>query len=466
MKKITVIALLLAAALGAQARNGSGKPAYKDAGRPVEERVSDLLSRMTLEEKVMQLNQYTLGRNDNANNVADPVDKIPAEIGSLIYFDTSPGLRNRLQKKAIEQSRLGIPVLFGYDVIHGFRTTYPISLAQACSWNPALVKQAAEVAAQEARMSGVEWTFSPMIDVARDGRWGRVSEGYGEDPYANAVYGVAAVEGYQGDNLADSRRVAACLKHFVGYGASEAGRDYVYTEISRQTLWDTYIPPYQAGIEAGAATVMSCFNDISGTPGTANPYILTEVLKERWAHDGFVVSDWAAIEQLRSQGVAADRKEAAEKAAYEAKVGHPVHDFYWFTDLYKQMPFGNPAYHELFRLLEEHRVPLLFHCTCGKDRTGIAAMLVLLALGVSREDAIADYMLTNVYRKAIIDKFMQDNPADQYDLLLPVEGVSESMGAGSIDVLLEKYPSYEAYFEAEYGLTTARLAALRDFYLE
>lgn len=138
--------------------------------------------------------------------------------------------------------------------------------------------------------------------------------GYGEDPYANAVYGVAAVEGYQGDNLADSRRVAACLKHFVGYGASEAGRDYVYTEISRQTLWDTYIPPYQAGIEAGAATVMSCFNDISGTPGTANPYILTEVLKERWAHDGFVVSDWAAIEQLRSQGVAADRKEAAEKA--------------------------------------------------------------------------------------------------------------------------------------------------------
>ena len=314
MKMTKMTALLLAAALGAQARNGSGKPAYKDAGRPVEERVSDLLSRMTLEEKVMQLNQYTLGRNDNANNVADPVDKIPAEIGSLIYFDTSPELRNRLQKKAIEQSRLGIPVLFGYDVIHGFRTTYPISLAQACSWNPALVKQAAEVAAQEARMSGVEWTFSPMIDVARDGRWGRVSEGYGEDPYANAVYGVAAVEGYQGDNLADSRRVAACLKHFVGYGASEAGRDYVYTEISRQTLWDTYMPPYQAGIEAGAATVMSCFNDISGTPGTANPYILTEVLKERWAHDGFVVSDWAAIEQLRSQGVATDRKEAAEKA--------------------------------------------------------------------------------------------------------------------------------------------------------
>lgn len=314
MKKILIFSLLLASAYGVQAREKSRTPVYRDASRPVEERIDDLLSRMTPEEKVMQLTQYTLGRNDNANNMADPVNDIPAEIGSLIYFGTSPELRNRVQKKAVEQSRLGIPVLFGYDVIHGFRTTYPISLAQACSWNPGLVKKAAEVAAGEARMAGVDWTFSPMIDVARDPRWGRVAEGYGEDPYANAVFGAATVEGYQGDDLADNRRVAACLKHFVGYGASEAGRDYVYTEISRQTLWDTYMPPYEAGIKAGAATVMSCFNDISGTPGSANPYILTEVLKERWGHDGFVVSDWGAIEQLRSQGIAADKKEAAEKA--------------------------------------------------------------------------------------------------------------------------------------------------------
>lgn len=314
MKKILVLALMLASVSGIRAQQKERTPVYRDAGRPVEERVEDLLSRMTLEEKVMQLNQYTLGRNDNANNMADPVADIPAETGSLIYFSTSPELRNRVQKKAVEQSRLGIPMLFGYDVIHGFRTTYPISLAQACSWNPDLVRQAAAVAAQEARMSGVDWTFSPMIDVARDGRWGRVSEGYGEDPYATAVYGVAAVEGYQGDDLADGRRIAACLKHFVGYGASEGGRDYVFTEISPQTLWDTYLPPYEAGIRAGAATVMSCFNDISGTPGSANPYILTEILKERWGHDGFVVSDWGAIQQLRSQGVAADRKEAAKKA--------------------------------------------------------------------------------------------------------------------------------------------------------
>ncbi|MGN7786325.1 glycoside hydrolase family 3 N-terminal domain-containing protein [Niabella sp. 22666] len=314
IKKISGTLLLILAGAIANAQQGKTTPVYKNAAKQVEERVADLVSRMTLEEKVMQLNQYTLGRNDNANNMADPVNDIPAQIGSLIYFSSNPELRNRVQKKAMEQSRLGIPILFGYDVIHGYKTVYPISLAQACSWNPQLVQQACAVAAQEARMSGVDWTFSPMIDVARDGRWGRVAEGYGEDPYTNAVFAVASVKGYQGDNLAAPDKVAACLKHYVGYGASEAGRDYVYTEISEQTLWDTYMPPYEAGVRAGAATLMSSFNDISGTPGTANRYILRDILKGRWKHDGFVVSDWGAIEQLRPQGVAKDKKEAAFKA--------------------------------------------------------------------------------------------------------------------------------------------------------
>ena len=163
-------------------------------------------------------------------------------------------------------------------------------------------------------MSGVDWTFSPMIDVARDPRWGRVAEGYGEDPYLNAVYCAASVKGYQGKSLSDSTTVAACLKHYVGYGASEAGRDYVYTEVSPQTLWDTYLPPYEAGVKAGAATLMSSFNDISGVPGSANPYTMTEILKNRWRHDGFIVSDWGAIEQLKNQGLAADKKEAAARA--------------------------------------------------------------------------------------------------------------------------------------------------------
>ena len=296
------------------AKDKKGGALYKDAKAPIEKRVDDLLSRMTLEEKVMQLNQYTLGRNNNVNNVGEEVKKVPAEIGSLIYFEANPELRNNMQKKAMEESRLGIPIIFGYDAIHGFRTVYPISLAQACSWNPDLVEQACAVSAQEARMSGVDWTFSPMIDVARDPRWGRVAEGYGEDPYANGVFGAASVRGYQGDNLSAENRVAACLKHYVGYGASEAGRDYVYTEISRQTLWDTYLLPYEMGVKAGAATLMSSFNDISGVPGSANPYIMTEILKKRWGHDGFIVSDWGAIEQLKNQGLAATKKEATRYA--------------------------------------------------------------------------------------------------------------------------------------------------------
>lgn len=219
-----------------------------------------------------------------------------------------------MQKKAMEESRLGIPIIFGYDAIHGFRTIYPISLGQACSWNPGLVEQACAVSAQEARMSGVDWTFSPMIDVARDPRWGRVAEGYGEDPYTNGVFAAASVRGYQGDDMSAENRMAACLKHYVGYGASEAGRDYVYTEISAQTLWDTYLLPYEMGVKAGAATLMSSFNDISGVPGSANPYIMTEILKKRWKHDGFIVSDWGAVEQLKNQGLAATKKDAARYA--------------------------------------------------------------------------------------------------------------------------------------------------------
>ena len=316
MRKRTLVygLCLLGAVSALSAKDKKGGALYKDAKAPIEKRVDDLLSRMTLEEKVMQLNQYTLGRNNNVNNVGEEVKKVPAEIGSLIYFETNPELRNNMQKKAMEESRLGIPIIFGYDAIHGFRTVYPISLAQACSWNPDLVEQACAVSAQEARMSGVDWTFSPMIDVARDPRWGRVAEGYGEDPYANGVFGAASVRGYQGDNMSAENRVAACLKHYVGYGASEAGRDYVYTEISRQTLWDTYLLPYEMGVKAGAATLMSSFNDISGVPGSANPYTMTEILKNRWRHDGFIVSDWGAIEQLKNQGLAATKKEAARYA--------------------------------------------------------------------------------------------------------------------------------------------------------
>lgn len=290
---------------------GNDAMLYKDASAPVEERVEDLLSRMTLEEKILQLNQYTLGRNTVENNLGEAVREIPAEIGSLIYFSDDAQLRNVMQKKAMEESRLGIPILFGHDVIHGYRTIFPIPLAQACSWNPALAEKACSISAQEAASSGVDWTFSPMVDVARDPRWGRVMEGYGEDVYTNSVFCEAAVRGYQGEDLASPNSIAACLKHYVGYGASEAGRDYVPTEISDQALWDTYLPPFEAGVKAGAATLMSAFHNISGVPASANRYILTEILKEKWGHDGFVVSDWDAVRQLKNQGMAKDGKEAA-----------------------------------------------------------------------------------------------------------------------------------------------------------
>lgn len=285
---------------------------YKDPTLPIAVRVEDLLARMTLDEKIMQLTQYTLGRNNIENNRGREVINIPAEVGSLIYFGTDPILRNKMQRTAMENSRLGIPILFGHDVIHGFRTIFPIPLAQACSFNQDMIERSCSVAAQEAKMSGVDWTFSPMIDVTHDPRWGRVAEGYGEDPYLNGMLGAAAVRGYQGKSLSDPLSIAACLKHYVAYGASEAGRDYVYTEVSRQTLWDTYLPPYRMAMKENPATVMSSFNNLSGTPVTANKYVLTDVLRGKLGFKGFVVSDWDAVGQLKNQGAASNAKSAGE----------------------------------------------------------------------------------------------------------------------------------------------------------
>ncbi len=287
---------------------------YRNKNAPIEQRIDDLLSRMTLEEKIQQTNQLTYGKNANANNIQSSKNAISPEIGSLIYRSINPVFRNDIMRKAMNESRLGIPILMGFDVIHGYRTVYPIPLAQACSWNPQLVEEAAAVAAKESKLSGVDWTFSPMVDVARDPRWGRVSEGYGEDSYTNAVFGVASIKGYQGKNLSDPYSIAACLKHYIGYSLSEGGRDYHYADVSAQTMWETFMPPYEAGVKAGAATLMSAFNDISGIPASANHYTLTEILKDRWKHDGFVVSDWGSVENLIPQGFAKNKKEATLKS--------------------------------------------------------------------------------------------------------------------------------------------------------
>jgi beta-glucosidase len=274
---------------------------YKDKSQPIEQRINDLLQRMTLEEKILQMNQWTYGQNLNPNNIEEKMTAVKPEIGSLLYRSMSPVYRNQIQRKAMNETRLGIPIIFGFDAIHGYRTIFPIPLAQSCSWNTDLVKESCVITAKESWLSGLNWTFSPMVDVARDPRWGRVAESYGEDPYANAIFGVAAVKGYQGENLADKYKMAACLKHYVSYSLSQGGRDYQYSDVSAQTLWETCLVPFEAGVKAGAATLMSGFNDISGIPATSNHYTLTEILKNQWHHDGFVVSDWESVKNLVPQ---------------------------------------------------------------------------------------------------------------------------------------------------------------------
>lgn len=312
--KRRLLAVILLVAYQISSFGQTKQPVYKDKNAPIEARIENLLSLMTLDEKIKQMNQWTYGKNANPNNIGDKMKAVNPEIGSLLYRSTNPEYRNQIQKKAMTESRLGIPIIFGFDCIHGYRTVFPISLGQSCSWNTDLVKESCEISAKESWLSGLDWTFSPMLDVARDARWGRVSEGYGEDSYATAQYAIAAVQGYQGANLADKYTIAACLKHYVGYSLSEGGRDYHYSDVSMQSLWETFLPPFEAGIKAGAATVMSGFNDITGVPASANHYTLTEILKEKWGHDGFVISDWGSVRNLVEQGVAKDKKEAGMKS--------------------------------------------------------------------------------------------------------------------------------------------------------
>ncbi len=291
-------------------KNGK-KDAYEDPTRPVAVRVNDLLKRMTLDEKIGQLWQANLGK-DADKKFADKLKR--GEVSSFLDGSAlieNPVMRNKLQHIAVEQSCLGIPIILGHDVIHGFRTIFPISLAQACAWEPGLFERTQTIAAREAAAAGIDWTFAPMVDLARDPRWGRIAEGFGEDPWLGALDAAASVRGFQGTNVADPDHVVACLKHFVGYGAAEGGRDYNTTEISEFTLRNFYLPQFKAGVDAGALTVMSAFNDLSGMPASGNRHTLTEILRGEWHFPGYVVSDWAAVGELVDHGVAADDAAAA-----------------------------------------------------------------------------------------------------------------------------------------------------------
>jgi beta-glucosidase len=295
--------------------NKNGKmDVYEDPSQPVKKRVNDLLRRMTLDEKIGELWQSDTPSDADVTLAKSLRD---GEIGSFLNGSSlieTPMLRNRLQHIAVEQSRLGIPLIFGHDAIHGFRTVFPIPLAMACAWEPELFERTQTISARECAAAGIDWTFSPMVDLARDPRWGRIAEGFGEDPYLGSLDAAANVAGFQGTNMADANRVAACLKHYVGYGATEGGRDYNTTEISKFTLRNFYLPQFKAGIDAGALTIMSAFNDLDGIPASGNRFTLTDVLRNEWNFKGFVVSDYQSVGELIDHGYAADHAEAARFA--------------------------------------------------------------------------------------------------------------------------------------------------------
>ena len=276
----------------------------------IEARVAELIGRMTPEEKIGQMVQSHYPGEVSA----DMLDAVGAgRIGSLLNV-VDADVANELQRIATEESRLGIPLLMARDVIHGFRTVLPIPLGLAATWNPNLVERATRIAALEAARAGVNWALAPMIDISRDPRWGRIAESFGEDPYLTSRLAVAMVEGFQGDDLSAPGTIAACAKHFAGYGASEAGRDYNTTNIPENELRNVHLPPFKAAVDAGVATLMTSFSDLNGVPASGNRFLMQEVLRDEWDFDGFVVSDWDSIDQLTDHGFAADFRDAARKA--------------------------------------------------------------------------------------------------------------------------------------------------------
>jgi len=282
------------------------------ADGPIRQRAAALLAQMTLEEKIGQMSQVNGGESYIHDYLADGLRA--GRVGSVLN-EVDVDTVNELQRIAVEESRLGIPLLIGRDVIHGFRTVLPIPLGQAASWNPELVTRCARVAAREAAAAGVNWTFAPMIDIARDPRWGRIAESPGEDPYLASVLAVAHVRGFQGDDLGEPGSIAACAKHFAGYGAAESGRDYATANVPENELRNVYLPPFRAAVDAGVATLMTSFSEVDGVPATANEFLLRDLLRDEWGFEGVVVSDWDSIRQLSIHGLTPDDCESAFEAA-------------------------------------------------------------------------------------------------------------------------------------------------------
>ena len=325
MKKIILVFLSLIGLFFLSGCNQNSKESASvkwksfSGDKRIEQRVDSVLKLMTLEEKIGQMTQFSANWSITGPVMSDDFKPYLYKglIGSVFNATSVEGIK-RMQQIAVDSTRLGIPILFGLDVIHGYKTIFPIPLAEACSWDLDLMKQTARVAAIEAASDGVNWTFAPMVDISRDPRWGRVMEGAGEDPYLGSRIAEARVKGFQGENgwksLSDVTTLLACVKHFAAYGASEAGKDYNPAELSEHTLRNVYLEPYRAAIEAGVGTVMASFNEVNGVPATASRWLLTDILRKEWGFTGFVVSDYTGINELVPHGVAKDEKQAAELA--------------------------------------------------------------------------------------------------------------------------------------------------------
>ena len=280
----------------------------------IEQRITQLLGQMTLEEKIAQTVHFADSSTGPGSPHADYREQTAqGHVGSFENI-TGAAETNALQKIAVENSRLHIPLLFALDVIHGYRTIFPVPLAMASTWDPSLVEQASRIAAKEATKEGIRWTFSPMVDIARDARWGRIVEGAGEDPYLGSAMAAAYVRGYQGTRLDDPQSMLACVKHFVGYGAAEAGRDYNSVDMSERTLQQVYLPPFHAAVDAGAGSIMSAFNSLNGVPSTSNWFTLTHILRQEWGFQGIVISDYGSVSETIAHGIAVDGQTAARKA--------------------------------------------------------------------------------------------------------------------------------------------------------
>ena len=297
--KIFILSLLM---LFSYTLSAQQKPTTSDQKMKVF--IDGLMKKMTIDEKIGQLNlpaagDITTGQSSNSN-LGNKIKE--GKVGGLFNIKSVEKIRD-VQKLAVEESRLKIPLIFGMDVIHGYQTTFPIPLALSCSWDMALIEKTARIAAIEASADGICWTFSPMVDIARDPRWGRIAESAGEDVYLGSQVAKAMVKGYQGDDLSKNNTILACVKHFAMYGAAEAGREYNTTDMSRLRMYNEYLPPYKAAVDAGAGSIMSSFNEVDGIPATANKWLMTDLLRKQWGFSGFVVSDYTAITEMTQHGI-------------------------------------------------------------------------------------------------------------------------------------------------------------------